>query len=66
MAERGILRIWVDLTVDMAEQVESHSDGTIHYLRRIEDFGNRWLRVVVNPLANPSRVVTLFFDRRRS
>jgi len=39
-------------------------DGTRHYLRLIEEFGDRWLRVVVNVRANPPTGVTVFFHRR--
>ena len=47
------------------EKVEEHEDdGTRHFLRRIEDHGNRWLRVVINTQVQPNRAVTAFFDRR--
>ena len=39
-------------------------DGTIHYIRAIEQYGGRYLRVVVNPDDSPKRIVTVFFDRR--
>lgn len=37
-----------------------------HRLARIEEFGGRVLRVIVNTHAAPTRVVTAYFDRRRS
>lgn len=46
------------------EKVEICEDGNTHYFRRIEEFENRFLHVVVNEEINPKRVVTLFFDRR--
>jgi len=48
------------------ERVEPLADihENTHYLKRIQDFGDRWLRVVVNPNVEPNRVVTVFFDRR--
>lgn len=35
-----------------------------HRLARIPEFGNRVLRVIVNPSVTPARIVTVFFDRR--
>jgi len=36
----------------------------VHHLARIPEQENRVLRVVLNPLASPVRVVTAFFDRK--
>ena len=47
-----------------AEKIEEYEDGTRHFLRRIEEHGNRWLRVVINIQVQPNRSVTAFFDRR--
>jgi hypothetical protein len=46
--ERGIKLTWVEKTLDHPEKVEYKSDGTQHFLRRIPEHGNRWLRVIVN------------------
>ena len=62
--ERGILLEWVTITISSPERTEQRDDGTRHYLRRIPENGNRWLRVVVNVERDPSRGVTAFFDRR--
>jgi hypothetical protein len=64
MQERGILRDWVDDTLEHPERREVAADATIHYFRRIPAFGGRWLHVVLNEAAEPPLVVTLFFDRR--
>jgi hypothetical protein len=64
LKERGILREWVDRTVAEPETTDNRPDGTIHYLKRIPENGNRWLRVVVNNTVEPPRKVTAFFDRR--
>jgi len=37
-----------------------------HRLARIPEFGDRVLRVIVNGRKTPPRVVTVFFDRRRT
>jgi hypothetical protein len=64
MQERGILSSWLHESVDRPDRVEHAPDGTGPYLKSIEAFGGRWLRVVVNDSVKPARVVTLFFDRR--
>ncbi len=46
------------------EKRELMEDGTVHYIRAIPEHGGRYLRVVVNPAADPQRIVTVFFDRR--
>ena len=64
LKERCIRQEWVDISVKEPEMVEDHKDGTRHYLRRIKEHGNRWLRVVTNAQVKPNRGVTAFFDRR--
>lgn len=60
LTERSILKSWVEQTINEPEEVEDKADGTRHYLRKIPERGNRWLRVV----GGPDRVITVFFDRR--
>lgn len=62
--ERMIRREWVDKTIKSADKIEDYEDGTRHYIRQIPEYGNRWLRVVVNMDADPNRAITTFFDRR--
>ncbi len=64
LQERGILREWVDAAIEAPERTEEHDDGTRHYIKRIPEFGDRWLRVIVNVTAFPGKRVTAFFDRR--
>jgi hypothetical protein len=62
--ERGEIRLeWVHETLKDPAQVEDYGADEKHFLRPIEEFGNRWLRVVVNPLVSPPLVVTVHFDR---
>jgi len=61
--ERGIDREWVDRALDSPDRVEDREDGTRHFLKQVPGHGNRWLRVVVNVLAEPYRAITVFFDR---
>jgi len=66
MQERNILESWIQEALAEPEKLLSFADayGNTHYLKRIQNFGDRWLRVIVNPNSNPERIVTIFFDRR--
>jgi len=62
--EREIKREWTDRTMRDPDRTEERDDGTRHFIKQIPEFGDRWLRVVVNVTARPERRVTAFFDRR--
>lgn len=64
LRERNIRESWVKLAIEDPEKKEPKDDGTVHYIRAIEQYGGRYLRVVVNPDVRPQRIVTVFFDRR--
>jgi len=64
LRERAIRGESVAAAIATPDQQLPQSDGTVHYLKRIDAFAGRWLRVVVNPAPNPPLIVTLFFDRR--
>ena len=64
LKERNVSETWVKQALEESELKESKDDGTVHYVRAIEEHEGRHLRVVVNICANPWRVVTVFFDRR--
>jgi hypothetical protein len=64
MRERNRSSEWVDCCICNSDRIEDYPDGTRHFLKRIEEFGNRWLRVIVNKDTHPCRGVTVFFDRR--
>lgn len=64
LKERAILEKWVDRTLQNPEKTEEKKDGTHHFLKKISEHENRWLRVVVNTEAIPHRAVTVFFDRK--
>ena len=64
LEERNIRRDWVDQALEIPDDVEDVEDGTKHYIKQIHEYGNRWLRVVINVQVNPNRAVTAFFDRR--
>lgn len=64
--QRNLLELWIEETLSNPQRVEPLADshGNTHYLKQISSFGDRWLRVVVNPNVAPKRIVTIFFDRR--
>ena len=64
LTERGIKPKWADAAIKQPDKIETHADGTIHYIKQISEYGNRWLRVIVNTDAKPPETVTAFFDRR--
>lgn len=66
MEQREISMAWLEKTLQNPDQVLSLADphGNTHYLKKIEEFGDRHLRIVVNSQVVPQRIVTLFFDRR--
>lgn len=66
LEQRQIKMEWLEQTVSEPDRQIEGADtyGNTHYLKQIQEFGNRWLRVVVNVQVNPQRVVTVIFDRR--
>jgi len=64
LEERNIHRDWIDQALAAPDDAMDIEDGTRHYIKKIPEYGNRWLRVVVNVRVNPNRAVTAFFDRR--
>ena len=64
LRERDIQEAWVKRAMEDPQKRERLDNGTIHYVRAIEEYGGRYLRVVVNPDVEPQRIVTAFFDRR--
>lgn len=65
--EREIRPEWVERTVDDPELREPDPlDPELERrFRRIPEFGNRTLRVVVNVRQTPHRIISVFFDRKR-
>lgn len=65
LREREIHKEWLEQVLQNPEWTEPDStDRDLeHRLGRIEKYGNRILRVVVNPRVDPMRVITVYFDR---
>jgi len=64
MIEREIQLSWINSAIQDPDQKILIEKKEIHYIKKISEFGNRYLRVVVNPTVNPMNIVTVFFDRR--
>ena len=62
--ERGIEERWLHLAVEEPDNKIFANDGTIHYIKTIDEAKSRILRVVTNPAVSPVKVITAFFDRR--
>ena len=56
---------WVERVLGQPERVQAdENDGELeHRLVRIPEYGNRVLRVIVNRMTNPEKIVTFYFDR---
>lgn len=63
LRERDIRREWVEAAELDPDEVQVREDGTTHYIKCIAEYGNRWLRVVVNTAVFPPRRITAFLDR---
>jgi hypothetical protein len=66
IAERGILRPWIEQVLLDPLQVErDKEDETLrHALGRVPERGDSVLRVIYNETTTPWIVVTAFFDRK--
>ena len=66
LKERRIEQIWLDEALSNPERIEEFPAGTRHFLRRVPDRQDKWLRFIVNVIGTPPIGVTAFFDRRLS
>ncbi|HBE01777.1 MAG TPA: hypothetical protein DC049_04800 [Spirochaetia bacterium] len=64
LVERNIKGNWVEETVTDPQKKENQEDDTVHYFKRISEYENRVLHVVVNSYKSPKIIVTAFFDRK--
>lgn len=64
--ERHIAVEWVEQVLKHPVKIErDRNDPTIHHaLGRIQEYGDRVLRVVYDDSRKPSRVITVYFDRK--
>ena len=62
--ERKIELDWIETAIINPEKTILGDDGNMHYIKTINAFDNRKLRIVVNHSYKPPKIVTIFFDRR--
>lgn len=65
LKEREIPEQWVLDAISVPDEKSIESDGNTHYFKSLSERENRVLHIVVNETTEPSRIVTLFLDRRR-
>jgi hypothetical protein len=66
LRKRSVIRQeWLERALAQPQKVEPDKiDPELeHRLVRIDEYGGRILRVIVNKMRNPLRVVTVYFDR---
>jgi Domain of unknown function (DUF4258) len=64
---RSVIRLeWIERVLTRPAGVEPDRVDPLlqHRLGRIDEYGGRVLRIVVNPSHTPVRVITVYFDRR--
>jgi Domain of unknown function (DUF4258) len=68
LEKRHIALAWVEHAFGAPEATEADpvDPDLEHRLARIAEWGNRVLCVIVNGKTTPPRIVTAFFDRRRT
>jgi hypothetical protein len=66
ISERNIQSSWLEQVLESPELVEPDPDDPelTHHVGRINENGNRALRVVFNQSISPIRIVTAYFDRK--
>ena len=63
LSEREIPEEWVRRVISLPEKTEFPETGVTHYLARLPENDNRWLRVVTKRSEDDIVVITTFFDR---
>lgn len=63
--ERNIIDKWIIETMNKPDYKEEQGEIE-HYIKEIEEYGQRRLRIIVNKKEEPNKIITLFFDRRLS
>ena len=67
LEERAIAIEWMERALATPEEVapDPNDPAIQRFYCQIPEFGGRTLRVAVNTLVNPWRVVSVFFDRNK-
>jgi len=64
--KRKIPRAWIERTVIDPDKTLPDDIDTelLHYLKVIQEYENRVLRVIINKSSEPPRLITFYFDRK--
>ena len=62
MKSRKIKRRWVQSAFNSPDIRQYKRDGKVHYLRKIAEHGNHYLRVIVDTRKKPKIIITVYFD----
>ncbi|WP_204305170.1 DUF4258 domain-containing protein [Desulfurobacterium thermolithotrophum] len=62
MKRREIALEWIKEAIENPDVTEKVSEEELRFWKKIPDFGNRFLKVVINP--QRKTIVTVHFDRR--
>ena len=62
--EKNIKKEWIFETINNPDEIIEMSDTEHRYYKVIKDFGDRVLKVVLNPESNI--IITVYFDRGKS
>ena len=67
LAEREIDLAWLERALDNPDLIgqDAEDEELEHRLKKITEYGNRVLKVVINRTTNPNRVITVYFDRTK-
>ena len=60
MHERKIQEEWVLNAVLFPDRFEEREEDEVHYLKEIPDAKGKVLRVIINPIISPNRVITIY------
>ncbi|MFQ5672667.1 MAG: DUF4258 domain-containing protein [Nitrospinales bacterium] len=66
MIERNISEKWLWQTINNPDHEETGADSNIYRFKAVAEHGGRILHAVINPHQSPQKIVTVFFDRRRT
>jgi len=64
MEQRELKKEWIRDTIEKPDKKYDIADDEVHFFKFIEEFFNKCLKVVVNPISKI--VVTAHFDRNKT
>lgn len=63
--QRSIKLEWIDYAMNNPQYIEHYQKmDKLYYYAKIEEFKNRYLKIVLSIKTKPYKIVTVHFDRR--